>query len=96
MERTAQDIILYPVLSEKSIIARQYNKYSFRVIKDANKIEIRKAVEELFKVKVEKVNTMRCMPKIKRVGANVGYTSEWKKAVVTLKQGEKIAFFEGM
>ncbi len=96
MERLSSDIILYPVVSEKSVMGKEFNKYSFKVIRDANKIEIKKAVEELFKVKVERVNTMKCHPKRKRMGAHAGYTSEWKKAIVTLKEGEKIAFFEGM
>ncbi|HBC75281.1 MAG: 50S ribosomal protein L23 [Candidatus Wallbacteria bacterium GWC2_49_35] len=96
MERLASDIILYPVVSEKSVMGKEFNKYSFRVIRDANKVEIKKAVEELFKVKVVRVNTMKCHPKLKRMGAHAGYTSEWKKAIVTLKEGEKIAFFEGM
>ena len=96
MERLSSDIILYPVVSEKSVMGKEFNKYSFKVIRDANKIEIKKAVEELFKVKVERVNTMKCHPKVKRMGAHAGYTSEWKKAIVTLKEGEKIAFFEGM
>lgn len=96
MEMFAQDIILYPVISEKSIIGKEHNKYSFRVAKSANKIQIKKAVEELFKVKVESVNTMNCRPKARRVGMHSGFTSSWKKAVVTLKAGEKIAFFEGM
>jgi len=96
MERIAQDIILYPVISEKSVMGKEINKYSFKVVMNANKIEIKKAVEELFKVKVESVNTMKCHPKARRVGSSAGYTSEWKKAIVTLKAGEKIAFFEGM
>lgn len=96
MKRLASDIILYPVISEKSLLGKEMNKYSFKVAKDANKIEIKKAIEELFKVKVVKVNTMRCHPKRKRVGVYIGYRSEWKKAIVTLKEGEKISFFEGL
>ena len=96
MERLPQDIILYPVISEKSVMGKEFNKYSFKVIKNANKVEIKKAIETLFKVKVDKVNTMNCIGKNRRVGVHAGITSEWKKAIVTLKQGEKIAFFEGM
>jgi len=96
MERLAQDIILYPVVSEKSMIGKECNKYSFKVIKNANIVDIKKAIEELFKVKVDRVNTLNCHPKSRRQGAHAGFTSEWKKAIVTLKDGEKIAFFEGM
>lgn len=96
MQRISQDIILYPVISEKSVMGKESNKYSFRVVKDANKVEIKKAIEELFKVKVDRVNIMNCHPKSRRMGAHSGYTSAWKKATVTLKKGEKIAFFEGM
>ena len=73
-------------------------KYTFKVAKTANKIEIKKAVEQLFKdVKVEKVNTMNVRGRKKRMGRNEGYTSDWKKAIVTLKEGSKtIEFFDGM
>ena len=84
----AQDIIIRPVITEKSMSGMASKKYTFEVCKDANKIEIAKAVEELFGVKVSKVNTL---------GRYEGYTPSWKKAVVTLKEDSKpIEFFEGM
>lgn len=97
MERIAQKIILKPIITEASIEALQLRKYTFKVAKDANKVEIAKAVEELFGVKVEKVNTLSVKGKSKRMGKNVGYTSDWKKAIVTLKEGEKsIEFFDNL
>ena len=94
----AQDIILTPVITENSMdLARNQKKYTFKVAKDANKIEIKKAVEELFKVKVKSVNTINMKSKPKRVGIHYGYTSEWKKAIVTLTEDSKtIEFFDGM
>lgn len=95
--KAAQDIILKPVISEKSMDELQAGKYTFKVAKDANKTEIKKAVEKLFDVKVAKVNTLNCNGKVKRVGRYVGRTSDWKKAVVTLTADSKaIEFFEGM
>ena len=96
--RTAQDIILKPVITEDSMDRLQANRYTFKVAKDANKIEIAKAVETLFKgVKVAKVNTISVRGRLKRMGRNAGYTSDWKKAIVTLAEGSKtIEFFDGM
>ncbi len=98
MEKAAQDIIIKPVITEHSMDCLQHGKYTFRVAKDANKVEIAKAVEKLFKgVKVAKVNTVSVRGKMKRLGRNEGYTSDWKKAVVTLAEGSKtIEFFDGM
>ena len=97
MSRIAQDIILRPVITENSMDGIADRKYTFEVAKDANKIEIAKAVEELFGVKVSKVNTISVRGKLKRMGRNAGYTSDWKKAVVTLAEGSKtIEFFDGM
>lgn len=97
MEKTAQDIIIRPIITEKSMTGVPDKKYTFRVATDANKVEIAKAVEVLFGVKVAKVNTMNVKGKSKRVGKFTGYTSNWKKAVVTLKPDSKsIEFFEGM
>ena len=95
---TAQDIVIKPIISEKSIGGLQENKYTFKVAKDANKIEIAKAVETLFKgVKVAKVNTISVRGRLKRMGRTAGYTSDWKKAIVTLAEGSKtIEFFDGM
>ncbi len=97
MTKTAQDIILKPIITEASMDALQMNKYTFKVAKDANKVEIAKAVEELFGVKVAKVNTINVKGKMKRMGRYQGYRPDWKKAVVTLAEGEKtIEFFDGL
>ncbi len=93
----AQDIIIRPVISEKSMLGTAMKKYTFKVAKDANKIEIAKAVEELFDVKVAKVNTLNVRGRLRRQGRSQGYTPSWKKAVVTLTEDSKnIEFFEGM
>ena len=94
----AQDIILKPVITEQSMnLMRDQRKYTFKVAVDANKIEIKKAVEELFKVKVAAVNTMRYDGKEKRVGAHSGKTAQFKKAVVSLAEGSKtIEFFDNL
>ena len=84
--KAPQDIILKPVITEKSMDELQAGKYTFKVATDANKAEIKKAVEVLFGVKVAKVNTMNCNGKEKRVGRFVGKTSDWKKAIVTLSE----------
>ena len=96
--KAPQDIILRPVISEKSIQGVQMKKYTFRVAKDANKIEIGKAVESLFPgTKVEKVNTLNCRGRFKRMGRNAGFTPSYKKAIVTLAEDSKtIEFFESM
>ena len=95
--KAPQDIILKPVISEKSMDELQTGKYTFKVAKDANKSEIKKAVEQLFGVKVAKVNTLNCNGKEKRVGRFIGKTSDWKKAIITLTEDSKaIEFFEGM
>lgn len=98
--KAPQDIILKPVITERSMdgLALEENKkYTFKVDKDANKIEIKEAVEKLFNVKVAKVNTMNCRGRVKRVGRFVGKTPDWKKAIITLKNdSEPIEFFEGM
>ena len=95
--KAAQDIILKPVITEKSMDDLQAGKYTFKVATDANKTEIKKAVEQLFDVKVAKVNTLNVNGKAKRVGRYAGKTSDWKKAVVTLTADSKaIEFFEGM
>ena len=94
----AYDIIKKPVLTEKTYDAMADRKYTFEVAIGANKIEIKNAIEEIFEgVKVERVNTMRTMGKIKRQGRTQGRTPEVKKAIVTLKKDSKgIPFFEGM
>ena len=91
------DIIIKPIITEDSMDKMEDNKYSFKGAVDANKSEIKKAVEAIFDVKVVKVNTMNMKGKKKRVGQHVGRTSDWKKAIVTLTEDSKaIEFFEGM
>ena len=85
--RTAQDIILKPVITEDSMDRLQANRYTFKVAKDA---------EELFNVKVAKVNTISVKGKQKRMGRSVGYRPDWKKAIVTLEGDKTIEFFEGL
>ena len=93
----ARDIILAPVITEKAVSMLPEKKYTFRVADSANKIEIAKAVEEIFGVKVAKVNTISMKGHLRRMGRNQGYTSDWKKAVITLKPDSKtIEFFDGM
>ena len=93
----AQDIIIRPIITEKSMAGNAEKKYTFEVHKDANKIEIAKAVAELFGVEVKKVNTLNVRGKFRRQGRFEGYTRAWKKAVVTLTEGSKtIEFFESM
>ena len=80
----AEDIIIKPIITERSSMDMQEGKYTFRVNKKATKVDIAKAVEKLFEVKVLKVNTMNVNGKEKRVGAHIGRTSDWKKAIVTI------------
>lgn len=89
-----KQVIVKPIITEKSSILGAENRYVFKVIKSANKIEIRKAIESLFNVKVNAVNTLNVRSKKKRMGKHTGCTSEWKKAMVTLKEGNKIENFE--
>lgn len=95
--KSSYDVIKRPVLTENSYDAMGDNKYTFEVAIDANKIEIKSAIEAIFGVKVESVNTMRVMGKMKRQGRFEGRTAEKKKAIVKLtKDSKKIEFFEGM
>ena len=96
--KAAQDIIIRPVITERSMGGIATGKYTFEVAKDANKIEIAEAVEILFPgTKVASVNTMHVRGKQKRMGKNVGMTRSWKKAVVTIKaDSKKIEFFGSM
>jgi len=90
------EIIRAPLVSEKgTLLAESANQVLFKVRPEANKIEVKKAVESLFKVKVVKVRIARYLGKIRRVGRNMGRRPEWKKAYVTLKEGDKIDFFGG-
>lgn len=95
--RTAYDVIIKPVISETSMDNAQIKKYTFKVAKDANKTEVKLAVEEIFGVEVEKVNIMNVSGKMKRMGRNVGRTAASKKAIVTLTDKSKeIEFFQGL
>ena len=92
----ATDVVKGPVITEKgTLVNEQGNQVVFRVHPRANKVEIRKAVEVLFKVRVEKVRTSRQLGKIRRVGRHMGRRPDWKKAYVTLAEGNRIDFFEG-
>ena len=95
MNLIAHDVIIRPIVTEKSNSLMEHNKYTFEVHKSANKIQIRKAVEQVFKVKVLSVNTINVPGKPKRRGALVGKTRSWKKAIVALAEGQRIEFFEG-
>ena len=95
--KMVQDIIIKPIITEASMDKLAEKKYTFKVASDATKPEIAKAVEEMFKVEVESVNTINMKRKPKRLGVHSGYTAAWKKAIVTLKPSSKtIEFFEGL
>ncbi|MGL5245530.1 MAG: 50S ribosomal protein L23 [Sarcina sp.] len=96
MKLTSHDIIRKPVITEKSMAAMAENKYTFIVHIAANKVQIKRAVEEVFNVKVEDVKTMRVEGKTKRVGVHIGKRADYKKAIITLAEGSNIEFFEGM
>ncbi len=91
--KDARSIIVRPIITEHSYDMMEKNTYTFEVAKNANKIEIAKAVEELFNVTVTNVNTLNVKPKKKRVRVQVGLTRTWKKAMVTLKEGDTIELF---
>ncbi|MGA2315824.1 MAG: 50S ribosomal protein L23 [Thermodesulfobacteriota bacterium] len=94
--KEAQKIIRRPLITEKSTRQKEENRqYVFEVHRDANKIEIQSAVERLFKVKVLQVRTSNVLGKIKRLGRRYGKRPDWKKAIITLKEGDRIDFFEG-
>ena len=95
MDLKFYDIIKEPIITEKSMqLKEQFNKYTFKVAKDANKIEIKNAVEALFNVKVLSVATITVLPKNKRVGQYAGKTAGYKKAICKLAEGNKIDAFE--
>ncbi len=92
-----RQIILEPIVTEKSTIAREMNNmYSFKVIPNATKPQIATAIEAIFEVTVLKVRTIRMDGKVKRLGRNIGRRSAWKKAIVTLAEGDSVDFFEGV
>ena len=95
--KNVYEIVAAPLITEKGTLVNEAgNQVVFRVRRDANKDEIRHAVETLFKVKVEKVRTLNVLGKTRRVGRNVGRRPAWKKAYVTLAQGQRIDFFENV
>jgi large subunit ribosomal protein L23 len=92
----AVDVVQGPVITEKgSLVQEAGNQVVFRVNPRASKVDIRRAIEALFKVKVEKVRTSRQLGKVRRVGRHLGRRPDWKKAYVTLAEGSRIDFFEG-
>jgi large subunit ribosomal protein L23 len=95
MNALGHDIIVRPIITEKSSRMMSQNKYTFEVLREANKIDIRRAVEEVFKVKVSSVHTIRVHSKPKRMGRFLGRSRAWKKAIVTLLPGQRIEFFDG-
>jgi large subunit ribosomal protein L23 len=95
--KSVYDIVAAPLITEKgTLVNAEGNQVVFRVRRDANKDEIRHAVETLFKVKVEKIRTLNVLGKIRRVGRNAGRRPNWKKAYVTLAAGQRIDFFENV
>ena len=94
--KEAQKIVRRPLVTEKSTQQKEESRqYAFEVTRDANKVEIQHAVEQLFKVKVLCVRTCNVLGKMKRMGRKYGKRPDWKKAIVTLKEGDRIDFFEG-
>ncbi len=90
------EVLRRPVITEKNTMLIEQNKFTFEVSRDANKPQIKEAVEKAFKVKVASVNVMHVPGKMRRAGRQRGMTSSWKKAVVTLEPGNKIELFEGV
>jgi large subunit ribosomal protein L23 len=90
------EVLRRPVITEKDTFLKNWNKYTFEIAQDANKLQVKEAVEKAFNVTVLDVNTMTVKGRVKRRGRFLGKTAGWKKAVVTLKPGDKIEFFEGV
>jgi large subunit ribosomal protein L23 len=90
------DVLRRPLVTEKSTVLAERNKYCFEVARDANKAQIKEAVEKAFKVKVASVNVMTVPGKMRRAGRQRGMTPSWKKALVTVEEGNKIELFEGV
>lgn len=97
MSRAPQEVLIRPLITEQSsILQAEQNKYTFEVHRDATKIDIRNAVEEMFDVSVKSVRTMNCLGKERRVGRSTGRRRDWKKAIVTLDEGEMIDMYGGV
>jgi large subunit ribosomal protein L23 len=90
------EVIRRPVITEKSTMLGDNSQYVFEVARDANKIQVKRAVEEIFKVRVRAVNVIHMRGKVRRMGKTQGTTSSWKKAVVSLEEGQRIEFFQGV
>ena len=89
-------VLRRPLITEKNTILQAQGKYAFEIAREANKPQVKQAVEKAFKVKVLAVNVMTVPPKTRRIGRRQVLTQSWKKAIVTLKPGDKIEFFEGI
>ena len=96
MTLTAHEVLVRPVISEKNTMLNEQGKYVFEVAPDANKLQIKQAVQEIFKVDVVKVNVLHVPSKTRRVGRSIGRTRPWKKAIVTLRPGQRIELFQGV
>ena len=97
MSRAPQEVLVRPLITEQSsILQAEQNKYTFEVHRDATKIDIRNAVEQMFDVSVKSVRTMNCLGKERRVGRSTGRRRDWKKAIVTLAEGETIDMYGGV
>ncbi|MCC6176749.1 MAG: 50S ribosomal protein L23 [Chloroflexi bacterium] len=93
---SSHEILVRPIITEKNTLLNDRGKYCFEVLQTANKIEIKRAVEEVFNVKVVDVNTIKVPGKLRRTGRTSGMTRTWKKAIVTLAPGEQIELFQGV
>lgn len=94
-EKASYWVLVEPWITEAATMAAQFNKYIFKVGRDANKVQIKASVENIYKVKVQSVNVINVIRKKRTRGRTVGWKSGFKKAIVTLKEGDKIEFFEG-
>jgi len=92
----AHQIIIRPLITEKNTNLMSLDKYCFEVDRSANKLQIKEAIESIFSVQVVKVHTMNVRGKLRRRGMRYGYTADWKKAIVTLAEGDRIELFEGV
>ena len=92
--RNPHEVLIKPIVTERTTNLMEQSKYTFKVDKEANKIEIKYAVETIFKVNVTDVKTMNVKGKLKRQGRTAGYRPDWKKAIVTLKDGQRLPIFE--
>ena len=90
------DVLVKPLITEKNTMIGALHKYTFKIDSRANKAQVRDAVQSIFKVNVTKVNVITVPPKTRRVGSSSGKTSPWKKAIVTLREGQRIEVFEGV